>query len=323
MKAVIFEKYGSPDVLEYREVEKPAPKAGEVLVKIQAASVNYFDWHALTGEPFMARMAFGLSKPKQPILGEDIAGIVEAVGPGASQFKPGDEVYGEIARYGSGGFAEYVCVPEQGVSLKPENLTFEEAAAVPMAAITALQCLRDGGKVQPGQQVLIHGAAGGVGTFAVQLAKYYGAEVTGVCSTRNVELVKSLGADHMIDYTREDFTQSGQQYDLIVAINGNRSIYDYRRALKPQGMYFMAGGSDKQIFQALLLGSLLSRKGGQKYGSFSAKVNQIDMIFLKELLEAGKIKPVIDRRYPLSETADALRYIGEGHARAKIVIRVN
>lgn len=322
MKAIVYEKYGLPDVFEYRDVEKPTPKAGEVLVKVQAVSVNYFDWHALKGEPFMARIAFGLLKPKQPILGEDIAGQVEAVGPGASQFHTGDEVYGDIAIYGSGGFAEYVCVPEEGVALKPANLTFEEAAAVPMAAVTSLQCLRDGGKVQPGQKVLIHGAAGGVGTFAVQLAKYYGAEVTGVCSTRNVELVKSLGADHVIDYTREDFARNGQQYDVIMAVNGNRSIYDYRRALKPQGVYLMAGGSDKQIFQALLLGSLLFQKGGQKFGSFSAKANQKDLIFLKELLEAGKIKPVIDRRYPLSETAEALRYIGGGHARAKIVIQV-
>jgi NADPH:quinone reductase-like Zn-dependent oxidoreductase len=322
MKAIVYEKYGLPDVLEYRDVEKPTPKAGEVLVKVQAVSVNYFDWHAMTGEPFMARMAFGLNKPKYPILGEDISGTVEAVGPGASQFDTGDEVYGDIARYGSGGFAEYVCVPEGGVALKPANLTFEEAAAVPMAAVTALQCLRDGGKVQPGQKVLVHGAAGGVGTFAVQLAKYYGAEVTGVCSTRNVELVKSLGADHVIDYTREDFARNGQQYDLIMAVNGNRSIYDYRRALKPQGVYLMAGGTDKQIFQALLLGSLLSRNDGQKFGSFSAKATRKDLMFLKELLEAGKIKPVIDRRYPLSETAEALRYIGGGHARAKIVIIV-
>ncbi len=322
MKAIVYEKYGTPDVLELREVAKPAPKTDEIQIKIHAASVNYFDWHALTGTPVMARMAFGLFKPNQPTLGEDIAGVVEAVGSGVSQFKPGDEVYGDIAMRGTGGFAEYACASEEALALKPANLSFEEAAAVPMAAITALQSLRDGGKVQPGQQVLIHGAAGGVGTFAVQIAKHYGAEVTGVCSTRNIDLVSSLGADHIIDYTREDFAKKGKQYDLILAINGNRSIYDYRRALKPQGMYLMAGGMDKQLFQALMLGSLLSKPNGQKFSSFSAKTTRADLDFIRDLIESGRIKPVIDRLYPLSETASALRYIGEGHARAKIVIQV-
>ena len=276
----------------------------------------------LTGTPFLARISFGLFKPNISILGADIAGTVEAVGQNVSQFKPGDEVYGDLGLHGFGGFAEYVCATEKVIALKPVNLTFEEAAAVPMAAVTALQVLQKKANVQPGQKVLIHGAAGGVGTFAVQIAKLLGAEVTGVCSTRNIDLVRSLGADHVIDYTKEDFVQTGNKYDLILGINGNRSIYDYRKALTPCGKYFMIGGSDKQIFQAMVIGPGLKGSTDQKLGGFAAETNQKDLISIKDWIEAGKLKPVIDRRYPLSEVPDAMRYIGEGHARAKIVINV-
>jgi NADPH:quinone reductase-like Zn-dependent oxidoreductase len=322
MKAIVNTQYGRPEVLHLMEVQKPVPTDNEVLIKIHASSVNFADWHSLTGEPFVARLAFGLFKPKKSILGADVAGTVEAIGKNVTHFKPGTEVYGDLVSYRFGGFAEYVCALENLITFKPVNLTFEEAAAIPMAAVTALQALRDGGMVQPGQIVLIHGAAGGVGTFAVQIAKLMGAEVTGLCSTRNLELAHSLGADHVIDYTKEDFARKGQRYDLILGINGNRSIYDYREALTPHGKYFMVGGSDKQIFQSIFLGPILSRRGGQTLGMFPAKASLTDLLYIKELVEAGKIKPVIDRRYPLHETPDAMRYIGEGHARAKIVITV-
>jgi NADPH:quinone reductase-like Zn-dependent oxidoreductase len=321
MKAIICTKYGSPDVLQFKEVEKPTPKDDEVLVKIHAASVNMYDWHLLTADIFMVRlMGGGLLRPKHPIPGADIAGRIEAAGSHIKQFRPGDEVFGDISACGDGGFAEYVSVRESSLALKPRNLTFEEAAAVPMAAITALQGLRDQGHIQPGQKVLIQGASGGVGTFAVQLAKSFGAGVTAVCSTRNLEQARSLGADHVIDYTKEDFTKSGQQYDLILAANGYHPLSDYKRALTPRGIYVMAGGSMAQIFQAMLLGSWMSKTGGKKMGGITGKPNQGDLTFMKGLLEAGKVVPVIDRRYPLIETAEALRYLGEGHARGKIVI---
>ncbi len=322
MKAMVYERYGSPDVLALKDVEKPAPRDNEVLVKVHATSLNYADWHRLTGEPFMARLAFGLPKPKNTILGSDIAGRIEAVGKTVKQFQPGDEVFGDLAFYGCGGLAEYVCASEEALALKPTNLSFDETAAVPMAAVTALQGLRDNGQIRPGQKVLINGASGGVGTFAVQLARYFGAEVTAVCSPRNLDMARSLGAEHVIDYTREDFTKNGQQYDLILAANGSRSIFDYRRALSPGGMYVMAGGSMAQVSQALLLGPWLSGTGSKKMGSLTAKANQKDLVFMKELLEAGKVKPVIDRQYPLSQAAEALRYLGEGHARGKVVITI-
>ena len=321
MKAIVYHKYGSPDVLELEEVEKPILKDNEVLVKVYAASVNAYDWHLLRADPFLVRlMGGGLLKPKNKILGADIAGRVEAVGRNVKQFQPGDEVFGDISGCGSGGFAEYVCVPENTLALKPASMTFEDAAAVPMAAVTALQGLRDKGKIQSGQKVLINGASGGVGTFAVQIAKSFGAEVTGVCSTRNLDMARSIGADQVIDYTQEDFTQNEQRYDLILAANGYHSIWDYKRALSPKGIYVMAGGSMAQIFQALLLGPWISMAGSKKMGALSAKPNQKDLAFLKELIEAGKVKPVIDRRYTLSEAAEALRYLGEGHARGKVVI---
>ncbi len=323
MIAIVCTKYGSPDVLQVKEVEKPTPKDNEVLVKIHAASVNAYDWHLLTADIFLVRlMGGGLLRPKHKIPGADIAGRVEAAGSNVKQFRPGDEVFGDTSACGGGGFAEYVSVPERLLALKPANLTFEEAAAVPMAAITALQGLRNQGQIQPGQKVLIQGAAGGVGTFAVQIAKSFGAEVTAVCSTRNLDQARLLGADHVIDYTKEDFTTSGQQYDLILAANGYHPLAAYKLALTPQGIYVMAGGSKGQIFQAMLFGSWMSKTGGKKIGGVSAKPNQEDLAYLKGLLEAGKVVPVIDRRYPLRETAEALRYLGEGHARGKIVITV-
>jgi NADPH:quinone reductase-like Zn-dependent oxidoreductase len=321
MRAVVRTRYGSPDVLRLAEIERPTPGDREVLVKIQAASVNAYDWHLLTADIFLVRfMGGGLLKPKHTILGADIAGRVEAVGSGATRFRPGDEVFGDIAACGSGGFAEYVAVPESHLALKPAKLTFEEAAAVPMAAITALQGLRDEGHVQPSQRVLIQGASGGVGTFAVQLAKSFGAEVTAVCSSRNLDQARSLGADHVIDYTKEDFTESGRQYDLILGVNGYHPLSAYKRALAPHGAYVMAGGSMAQIFQAVLLGPLMSRSGGKKMGGVSANPNREDMALLTGLLESGKVVPVIDRRFPLAETAEALRYLGAGHARGKVVI---
>ncbi len=319
MRAIVYTRYGSPEVVQLIEVETPVPREDQVLIKIHAASVNAYDWHMLTADIFLVRLEAGLLKPKNPRLGADIAGQVEVVGKSVTQFRPGDEVFGDI---GSGGFAEYACARENLLALKPANSSFDEAAATPMAALTALQGLRDHGKIQPRQKVLINGASGGVGTFAVQFAKYFGAEVTAVCSTRNLEMARSLGADHVVDYTQEDFTKNGQQYDLIFAANGYHSIFDYRRALNPSGFYVVAGGTLPQLFQALLLGPRLSKAGGKKMGTFLAKLNQKDLGFIGELIEAGNIKPVIDRRYPLCETAEALRYLGAGHARGKVVITV-
>jgi NADPH:quinone reductase-like Zn-dependent oxidoreductase len=321
MKAIIYTKYGPPDVLELKEADKPVPKDNQVLVKIHAASLNAADWHLLRADPFMARLFSGLFRPKFNILGADIAGRVEAIGKDIKQFKPGDEVFGDLFGCGFGGFAEYACADEKALILKPANISFEEAAAIPVAAMTALQGLCDKGHIQPGQKVLINGASGGVGTFAVQIAKYFGAEVTAVCSTGNMEMARSLGADHVIDYTKEDFTKNGQQYDLILAANGYHPISDYRRGLSPNGIYVMTGGKGKQMFQAMTLGPWMSM-GGKKMGGLSAKSNQKDLVFIKGLLETGKIKPVIDRRYPLSETAQAFRYLEEGHAKGKIIINI-
>jgi NADPH:quinone reductase-like Zn-dependent oxidoreductase len=323
MKAIVYTEYGPPDVLQLKEVEKPTPKDDEVLIGVHAASANARDWRLMRADPFLVRlMVGGLLKPKHKILGSDIAGRVEAVGSNVKQFQPGDEVFGDISECGNGGFAEYVAVPESALVLKPANLSFEEAAAVPMAALTALQGLRDTGQIQAGQKILINGASGGVGTFAVQIAKSFGAEVTAVCSTGKMEMVRSLGADHVIDYTREDFTQNGQRYDLIFAVNGYHPILDYRRALSPQGIYIMAGGSGAQLFQALLLGPLISMTGGQKMSNSAQRPNQKDLVLMTELLEAGKVIPVIDKCYPLSETAEAIRYLEAGHARGKVVITV-
>jgi NADPH:quinone reductase-like Zn-dependent oxidoreductase len=324
MKAIVCTKYGPPDVLQLKEVEKPAPSDDEVLIKVHAASVNAADWHLLTADLFLVRiMGQGLLTPKNTILGADIAGRVEAVGRNVTQFLPGDEVFGDLSACGRGGFAEYVCASETELVVKPTSLSFEEAAAVPMAAVTALQGLRDKGQIQSSQKVLIHGASGGVGTFAVQIAKAFGAQVTAVCSTRNVDMARALGADHVIDYTQADFTKNGQQYDLILAVNGYHPIVAYRHALNPKGVYVMTGGSGAQLFQAMLLGPVISMTGSKKMGNLLAKPNQKDLVYVKELLEAGTVKPVIERRYPLREVAKALRYLGEGHAQGKVVIMVD
>jgi NADPH:quinone reductase-like Zn-dependent oxidoreductase len=320
MKAIVCTKFGSPEVLKLEEVAKPVPGDSEVLVEVRAAAVTFSNLMLVKGEPFVGRlMGLGLLRPKEKIPGSDIAGRVEAVGVNVKRFRPGDEVYGDLSGCGRGGFGEYVCAPENALALKPANLSFEEAAAVPEAALVALQALRDSGQIKDGQKVLIYGASGGIGTFAVQIAKSFGAEVTGVCSTRNVDLVRSLGADHVIDYTKADFTQNGQLYDLIVATAGYRSIFDYRRALRPGGIYVSTGGAMAQTFQALLLGPLISMTGDKKMSAMLVKPNQ-DLAFMKELIEAGKVKPVIDRCFPLNETAKALRYYGKGHARGKVVV---
>jgi NADPH:quinone reductase-like Zn-dependent oxidoreductase len=323
MKAILYQKYGSPDVLELIEIEKPTPKDNEVLIKIHAASVNPLDWHYLRGTPFPMRFMTGLLKPKCKILGADIAGRVEAVGRNVKQFQPGDEIFGDIYPFGLGGFAEYVCVPENAaLVLKPTSTIFEEAAAVPVAAVTALQGLRDKGQIQPGQKVLINGASGGVGTFAVQIAKSFGAEVTGVCSTSKLEMVRAIGANYIIDYTQEDFTQNGPCYDLIFDAVGNRSVSDYKRALSSRGKCVIAGYSSLLLLlQHMLLGPWISKNSSKKIELMGeVQPNKKDLTFMKVLLEAGKVIPVIDRRYPLSEVTEALRYLEEGHAKGKVVI---
>lgn len=320
MKAIVYNRYGPPDVLTLMEIEKPVPKDNEILVKVHAASLNYGNLVLLKGEPFLARFAFGLFKPKYSIPGGDISGLVEAVGKNVKLFKPGDEVFGDLSGCGWSGFAEYVAVPESALTLKPANISFEEAAAVPMAAVTALQSMRDKGKIQPGQKVLINGASGGVGTFAVQIAKSFGAEVTGVCSTRNIEILRSIGADHVIDYTKEDFTKQTERYDLILGVNGSHPISAYKRTLKPNGIFVHVGGSESQMFQAMIMGPWISMTGSKKMSSFLQRSNQEDLLFVKELLETGKIKPVIDRCYKITETREAFSYFEKGHAQGKVVI---
>ena len=321
MKAIITTKYGSPDVLQLKEVEKPAPNDDQVLVRVRAASVNILDLANMGGSLPVRLISGGLQEPKYKILGADIAGRVEAAGRNATQFQPGDEVFGDIS---VGGFAEYVCTLENKLALKPANVSFEAAAASPVVGFTALQGLRDKGQVQPGQKVLINGASGGVGTFAVQIAKSFEAEVTAVCSTRNLDIARSIGADHVIDYTQADFTQNGKRYDLIFDIMASRPVSDYQRALGPSGICVIAGFSKptvSQMFQAMVVGPWVSRRRSQKIGFMGiAKPNQKDLVIIKELLEAGKVVPVIDRHYSLSEVPEALRYLGEGHARGKIVI---
>jgi NADPH:quinone reductase-like Zn-dependent oxidoreductase len=325
MKAIVCTKYGSPDVLQLQEVAKPAPLDDEVLIRIHAASVNARDWRFMRAKPFFIRLVpGGLLRPKNKILGADVAGRVEAVGRYVRQFKPGDEVFGYLpSATGRGTFAEYVCANENLLTLKHANLTFTQAAAVPLAAITALQGLRDNGNIQPGQKVLINGASGGVGTFAVQIAKAFGAEVTAVCSTRNLEVARSLGADHVIDYKKEDFTQNGQQYDLILAVNGYHPISDYLRALKPEGTHVVAGGSMLQLIQAAGNKKRNSNIGGQKIVVASLVQSQKDLNLIKELLESGKIMPVIDGCYPLRKTSEAFRYFEKVHPKGKVVITMD
>jgi len=318
MKAIAYTQYGSPDVLQLREVEKPVPKDGEVVVKVRAASVNALDRHFVRGTPHLARIVIGLRKPNLTCLGVDVAGEVETVGPGVSGLKPGDPVFGTCR----GAFAEYAWTKQDRLLPMPAGLSFEEAAAVPIAGFTALQALRDAGKIKPGHKVVIDGAGGGVGSFAVQIAKALGAQVTAVCGTDNQQTMRALGADHVVDYTREDFTRNGQRYDLILGANAFHSLLDYRRALAPKGVYVMTGGGGAEMLQAMLLAPLLSLAGSRKFGMKGAKAKQPDLLALKEMLETGKIKPVIDRRYPLERTADALRYMEEGHVKGKIVITV-
>lgn len=322
MKAVLYHTYGSPDVLRLEEVAKPVPNDDEVLIKIHAASANPLDWHFMRGEPFLARLAGGLLRPKNPRLGADVAGRVEAAGHNIKEFQPGDAVFGELFTYGLGAFAEYVCARERDVALKPANLSFAEAASTPVVGYTALKSLCDTGKIQAGQKVLINGASGGVGTFAVQLAKAYGAEVTGVCSTRNLEMVRALGADQVIDYTREDFTKSGQRYDLIFDAVANHSVADYQRALTPQGRCVVVGFSTMlRLIELSTVGAWVSRGAGQKVGmAGTAAPNKQDLLTIKELLETGKVVPVIDRRYPLHEVPEAIRYLETGRAQGKVVI---
>lgn len=320
MKAIVFEQYGPPDVLQLKEVPKPTPKDNEVLINVQAASTNPADWHVIRGKPFLVRLDAGLTKPKHPIPGHDIAGRVETVGSRVAQFRPGDDVFGMV---NTGGFADYVCATEDQLAQKPANVTFEAAAAVPIVGFTAVQGLRDHGQLQRGQQVLINGASGGVGTFAVQYAKALGAEVTGVCSTRNLDLVRSIGADHVVDYTQQDFTRTGQQYDLLFDAVGNRSAADYQRALKPDGICVVTGFTtmSQMVIQVMLLGSWISRTGSRKIGSMGiAQPNQPDLLIIQELLASGQVVPVLDRTYPLSETADAIRYLETGRARGKVVL---
>jgi NADPH:quinone reductase-like Zn-dependent oxidoreductase len=320
MRAIVYTRYGPPEVLQIAEVTQPTPEDDEVLIKVQAVSVNRSDWEGLRGKPLYARIG-GLLKPRHHILGSDIAGRVEMVGRNIRRFQPGDEVFGDILPR-QGGFAEYVCARESALALKPASMTFEEVAAIPQAAVIALQGIRDKGQVQPGQEVLISGAGGGAGTFAVQLAKLYGAEVTGVDNTGKLDLMRSLGADHVVDYTREDFTRNGKQYDLILDIVAHRSVFAYKRALRSDGSYFLAGGSVATILQILLLGPWIRRTTGKKIRVLAVRPNIEDIDFVKELIETRKITPVIDKTYPLGEVPEAIRYVGEGHAQGKVVITV-
>jgi NADPH:quinone reductase-like Zn-dependent oxidoreductase len=319
MKAIAYTKYGPPDVLQLQERDKPSPRNNEVLVRVRASSVNALEWRQFTLAPIFVRLLRGgLRLPHDTAFGGDIAGHVEAVGAAVTQFRPGDEVFG----LSGGAFAEYVSAVEERFAVKPANLSFEAAAAVPLAALTALQALRDHGQIAPGQKVLINGAGGGVGTFAVQLAKHFGADVTAVCGTRNVDMVGSIGADHVIDYTKEDFTRSGRRYDLIAAVNGNHSLVEYRRALSARGICVVVGGAMAQFLPVIVLGPLFSRVGRRKFQAMMTRPNQQDLLLLKQLLEAGVVVPIIDRTYPLAEVPDAIRYLVAGHARGKVVITV-
>jgi len=320
MKAILYTKYGPPDVLRIEDIEKPTPNENQVLIKVHAASINAQDYRVRNGKPFLARLMIGgIHKPKNTRVGSDFAGQVEAVGENIKQFKPGDEVFGCC----NGAFAEYICAREGALALKPANISYKQAATVPVAALTALQGIRYAGDIQLGQKVLIQGASGGVGTFAVQLAKSYGAQVTAVCNTKNLDMARSIGADHVIDYTREDFTRKSQRYDLILAINGYHSLIAYQRALSHQGIYVCVGGDLSQFIQVMLLGSLMSKNGGQKMGSMGiAQVKQADLVFLARLLEEGKIVPVIDRSYPLNEIVEAFRHVEEKHAQGKVVVEI-
>jgi len=322
MNAIVYYNYGAPDELHLTEVKKPVPHDNEVLIKVQAASINSWDWDLLRGEPFIVRLVGGgLLTPKKKILGCDVAGLVKTVGDKVTQFRPEDEVFGDLSQYGWGGFAEYVCAPEHVLTIKPDCITFEQAAALPQAAVMALQGIRDYGKVQPTQKVLINGAGGGVGTFAIQMAKFYGAEVTGVDSTEKLEIMKSLGADHVIDYKEVNFTKNSQQYDLILDVVGYHSIFDFKQTLTPTGMYRMIGGQTSLIFQSIFIAPLISLFGNKKMGILAHDPNK-GLEFILDLIDLGKIAPVIDRCFTLRETANAFRYFGKGLVQGKVVIKV-
>lgn len=320
MKAIVTRTYGGPEVLTYEDVPKPEPKDNEVLINVKASGVNAGDWHLLRGDPWMMRLLFGITKPKISILGVDVSGVVEAVGANARRIKPGDEVYADLSHSKFGGYAEWVTVKEDDVALKPSNLSFEQAAAVPTSAATALQAIRDHGKIAEGKRVLINGASGGVGSYSVQIAKAYGAHVTAVCSTRNVEMVQSLGADEVIDYKKEDFLANGQTYDLIHAANGYRPIAEYKKALTDGGIYIISGGDMKQLNEAMLRGPFLSMFGNKKLGNMLVKVHHGNLDVLREFIESGKVKPVLDRTFALKDAAEALRYVEEGESVGKVVL---
>jgi NADPH:quinone reductase-like Zn-dependent oxidoreductase len=324
MKAIVQGRYGSPDFLQLEELEKPVVKDDQALVRVHAASANPADWHLIRGDPYIARLSYGLRRPKDNIPGCDLAGRVEGIGESVTRLEPGDEVFGTVFAHGSGAFAEYVCASEDLLERKPDNFTFEQAAAVPLAGMTALQGLRDHGRVEPGHKVLIIGASGGVGTFAVQIAKSLGADVTGVCSTRNVGMVRSIGANQVIDYTREDFAKTGERYDVIFQLAGTRSPSDCRRALTPKGTLILSSGESNgrligpfdRIVKALVSSPFVS----QRMAVFTVRPNRDDLRHLSELIEAGMVTPVIDGTYSLSDVADAIRYLEQGHARGKVVI---
>lgn len=320
MKAITYTEYGSPEVLHMSEIEKPTPKENEVLIKVHAAAANPLDWRKMRADPFLVRLSDGFLRPKETRLGADVAGRVEAVGAAVTRFRPGDEVFGER---GVAGFAEYIAMPEECLAHKPANISFEEAAAVPVAALTALQALRDHGQIKAGQKLLINGASGGIGTYAVQMGKVFGAEVTGVCSTRNLELVRSLGADHVIDYTREDFTQNGRHYDLILDNVANHSVTKCLQALNPQAICVVAGFKTiGRLLYTVTLGSWRAKANGQQVKIFNAQINSKDLMLLASWLESGQIKSVIDNCYPLNQTAEALSYLEKGHARGKVIISI-
>jgi 2-desacetyl-2-hydroxyethyl bacteriochlorophyllide A dehydrogenase len=322
MKAIISERYGGPETLKLSEVTTPKPKENQVLVRVRTSSINFGNYVLLSGKPRLARLVFGLMKPKFPIPGGDMAGIVEAVGANVTQFQAGDEVFGDLSSSGFGAFAEYVVVDEKSLALKPTNLSFAEAAAVPMAATTALQAIRDKGMIKAGQKVLIYGASGGVGTFAVQIAKAFGAEVTAVVSTRNVDIARSLGADQVIDYKKEDMKNHDQTYDVILGVNGGQPMTTYKRMLKENGVFVHVGGESSQMYQTMIQRSWLSMSGKKKFFTFLQRANQKDLVLMKELIEQGKVKPVIDRTYSLSEVPDAFRYFEEGHSQGKVIIEI-
>jgi NADPH:quinone reductase-like Zn-dependent oxidoreductase len=321
MKAIVQTVYGSPDVLQLAEVQRPIVPVNGVLIKVHATSVNAGDWHLMRGTPFLVRLIFGgLLKPKITTLGSDVAGIVEAVGQNVKQFQPGDAVFGDISEAGCGGFAEYVCAPESLLAHKPSNISFEVAATVSVAALSALQALRDYGQIQPGQKVLINGASGGVGSFAVQIAKALGAEVTAVCSTTKIDRVRSISADHIIDYTQTDITQTGQQFDLILDAAAYRSVFDYLPGLTKRGTYVLIGGSIARLFQTMFLAPWLTKTRSQNVKVLMVKPNQADLITLKEMLEMGKINPMLDRTYPLSEVPTAIHQLEQRQVTGKIAI---